>query len=107
MNNNMRTHSGFGLASFILSLIAVLTTAIFIIAALKFISVGLTYGGMFMIGLLIIATLLFSLIGLIFGIIAVCQKNRKKLYSILGIVISAVVFVTIVFLFILGHYAVI
>ena len=103
MNNNTQEHSSLGLAAFILSLVAVLGSAIFILAAIKIMTVGLTYGAMLLIGIVIITTILLSLNGLVFSFVALFQKNRKKLYSILGLIINACVFLAIVILLILGH----
>ena len=86
-------HSGFGVASFIISMGAgLLCLAMFIVAGVMEAS---TPGGMseedpmvMLVGFGILAGGFAMLLGLVFGIAGLFQENRKKIFAILGLLLS-------------------
>lgn len=100
-------HSGLGIASFITAIFSgCFIFVIMIIAGVIEIS---NPGGMdensaaaIIIGLFIIIFLGTALLGLGLGIASLIQKNRKKIFGILGTIISLITFLGTVFLIILG-----
>ncbi len=88
-----KKHSGPGIASFITSIVSgLLLFVLFVIAGMIEVS---TPGGMdehsaeaIIIGFIIIFLVLTSLIALGLGIGGLCQKERKKIFAILGTTIS-------------------
>lgn len=100
-------HSGLGIASFVTSIVAGLFTFILIIVA------GVletsTPGGIdekspaaIIIGLLIIAFILASLVSLGLGIGGLFTKERKKIFAILGTIFSSVTLLGTVSIMLLG-----
>jgi hypothetical protein len=89
-----RKHSGMGIASFIISIVAGLSLfAIIVVAGVLEVS---TPGGLGedsiaagIIGLLIIAMIFVSMVALGLGIAGLVQKNRKKIFALLGTIFSA------------------
>jgi hypothetical protein len=98
-------HSGFGIASFIISIVQAIITMIVILSA------GLV-GRMhpsndkqlffMIIGLLVFAGLFVNLVGAGLGIGGVFQNNRKKVFSILGIIFNFAVIISVSALIIFG-----
>lgn len=87
-------NSGLGIASFIISILAGLSIVAIIVAA------GIlemsTPGGMgedsveaAIVGMLIIAMIFVSMLALGLGIAGLVQKNRKKIFAVLGTIFSA------------------
>ncbi|HET7655954.1 MAG TPA: hypothetical protein VFK18_03035 [Luteimonas sp.] len=115
MGDNMaqsmeRRHSGLGIASFITSLVAGLLTFILIAAAAMMVAssqgtfdetspeaVGL--------GLGIMALLLVELVAVGLGIAGMLQKERKKLFAILGLVLSGLAILIVLALMVIGNAA--
>ncbi len=100
-------HSGLGIASFITSIIAGIL--IFLLIAVAGVMEASTPGGMdeesagtIVVGLLLIAFLGASLVALGLGIGGLMQKERKKIFAILGTVFAAVSLVGTISLMILG-----
>ena len=101
-------HSGIGIASFITSIVVIiLFFSIFIFAAIVAIS---TPGGVdeesvevAVFGIVIIALLLVGLVAIGLGIGGLYQKDRKKIFSILGTTFSSVTVVGIILLMIVGE----
>ena len=102
-----KKHSGLGIASFITSIISAILIFILMVAA------GLiaasSPGGMdqaspaaVMIGLLLFAFLFISLVALGLGVGGIFQKERKKIFSVLGAIFSAVTIICTVSVVILG-----
>ena len=89
-------HSGIGIASFVMSLVFGLgMLVIMVIAAMMEAS---TPGGMnqespeaMAVGLAVIGCLLMVAIGGILGVVGVLQKDRNKLFAILGLVLNGLV----------------
>jgi hypothetical protein len=100
-------HSGLGISSFIISTaIGVLMFLLFIVAGIMETS---TPGGIdedstgaMLVGLFLIAFLILDLLAIGLGIAGLIQKDRKKMFSILGVVFSASTVVITTFLMILG-----
>lgn len=87
-------HSGFGIASFIISLAA--AVGLFLLVVIAGVMEASAPGGIdeesagaIFLGLMIFGAIGIDLLALLFGIIGVLQKDRKKIFSILGIVFSA------------------
>jgi hypothetical protein len=99
-------HSGLGIASFIVSVAAgFLTFCCIVVAGVM----AAKPGGMdetspeaIIVGLLLFAFLFVSLVGLGLGIGGLVQKDRKKIFAVLGTIFSALTIAGTVFLFILG-----
>ena len=100
-------HSKLGIASFIMSV--VITALIFL--AIIFAGVMATSTGgvdetsteAIILGLVIIGMLLLDLVALGLGIGAIFQKDRNKLFAILGIIISAVTLLGTISLIVIGN----
>ena len=100
-------HSGLGIASFIMSLVIALT--VFILIVVAGILETTTPGGMdedspaaMIVGLFVIGGLIGNLAGMALGITGMVQKNRKRIFSILGLILNGVVFFGILLLIIIG-----
>jgi hypothetical protein len=101
-------HSGFGIASFIVSIVQAFITMIVVLSA------GLV-GRMhpsndkqlffMIIGLLVFAGLFVNLVGVGLGIGGIFQHNRKKVFSILGIIFNFAVILSVAALIIFGLIA--
>ena len=102
-------HSGFGVASFIISILAgLLMFLIFVIATIIQVS---TPGGMdrqsiqaMLVGLSIIALLFFDIVAVVLGIVGLFQKKRKKLFAVLGIIFSSATVISMILLIIVGVF---
>ncbi|SFQ60168.1 hypothetical protein SAMN05216578_101338 [Halopseudomonas formosensis] len=100
-------HSGVGIASFVTSIVAgVLIFLLVIIAGVLEVS---TPGGMdeesiaaVLIGLFLFAFLGAELVALGLGIGGLIQKDRKKIFAILGVVFSATALLITLFILFLG-----
>ncbi|WP_433943902.1 hypothetical protein [Paenibacillus sp. SN-8-1] len=94
-------HSGPGIASFVVSLLAFIAYIAAIMIVLNtsrdLINSGLpvtnevilNHFGFMVAGLIVLAAIVLTLVGSILGIIGLALKNRKKLFAILGIIICA------------------
>ncbi|GIU20614.1 hypothetical protein TUM4644_10420 [Shewanella colwelliana] len=100
-------HSGLGIASFVLSIVSlVLTFGLLIVAGVL---EATTPGGMneesieaIVVGLLLFAFIGTALIATGLGIAGLCQKQRKKIFAILGTIFSLVTVVSTVSLISFG-----
>ncbi|MBP3962165.1 hypothetical protein [Paenibacillus lignilyticus] len=116
-----KTQSKLGIASFIIGLISIIGFIIAIILATSFImnhnfadSNTLqqeieanmadleTYAPIIGAGLLIIGSMGASIVGLILGIVGACAKNKRKAFSIIGIIINGLLPVGFIGLFLIG-----
>lgn len=102
-----KKHSGFGIASFITSIVSGLL--IFLIMVVAGVMEASTPGGIdeesagaAMVVLFLFAFLGATLVALGLGIAGLLQKERKKIFAILGTVFSAVTLVVTIFLMIIG-----
>ncbi len=102
-----KKHSGFGIASFVLSLFAGFGMFVAICAAGVLaarnpqIFEGTSPVAIFT-GLAIIAFGALGVLSLLFGIIGCCQKGRKRIFAILGTVFSGMLIFGTLFLMLLG-----
>ncbi len=100
-------HSGIGVASFVISILAgILIFIVFAVAGSLEVS---TPGGIdensteaIMIGLAIIGLLFFNVLAVGLGIGGLLQKERKKIFAILGTVFSSFLILSVIGLMILG-----
>lgn len=102
-----KKHSGLGIASFILSIVSGLL--IFLVVVVAGVMEASTPGGIdeessgaVMLGLFLFAFLGAALVALGLGIGGLLQKERKKIFAILGTVFSAVSVVLTIFIMIIG-----
>jgi len=100
-------HSGFGIASFITSIVSGIF--IFLLVVIAAVVEASTPGGMdeesvgtAMVGLFFIALIGADLAALGLGIGGLLQKERKKIFAALGTVFSAVSLVVMILLMIVG-----
>lgn len=92
---NKTTHSWLGISSFIISIIFIAETFItFLIAGVLEVS---TQGGLneqsataVIIGMVIIFFNIIGVIGLGLGIAALFEKNKKKIFSVLGVILNTI-----------------
>ncbi|MFD0586377.1 hypothetical protein ACFQZE_00060 [Paenibacillus sp. GCM10027627] len=112
----IKKHSGPGIASFIIGLLAIVGLIIAIIMSVAAAgSLGSTdplaieeemlNGGALALvgaGLLMIGSIVLSLIGLILGIIGAVLKNRKQVFSIIGIILNVLIIGGLIILMIIG-----
>lgn len=89
-------HSGLGIASFVLSMTVGLV--VFVLIAIAGYQEMKTPGGMdenapetMLLGLLMMGALLLNLVGVALGIAGVVQKDRKKIFGVLGLTFNLVV----------------
>lgn len=102
-----KKHSGLGIASFITSIVSGLL--IFLLIVVAGVMEASTPGGIdeesagaVMVGLFLFAFLGAALVALGLGIGGLLQKERKKIFAILGTVFSAVSLVVTIFIMIIG-----
>ena len=102
--------SGFGVASFIMSLLVGVAT-IACVAIAGYVE-STTPGGIdenspkaVMIGLGIIACIGLAILGAVFGLVGVCSANKKKVFAILGLAFNGLIVLGVVGLMILGMAA--
>ena len=103
--NITQKHSGFGIASFIIAIIQGVTTAVVVILASVFAAKepqSENEVALAIIGLAIFGGIFAHLVGLGLGIAGVVQKDRKKVFSILGLIFNIVAVITIALLMIIG-----
>lgn len=101
-------HSGLGIASFILSILV--GAFEFFLFAITGILETRTPGGLneesaeaIILGLLIIAGLIVSLAGAGIAIGGLLQKNRHKVFAVLGVIFNIVLFIGVLVLIIIGN----
>ena len=104
---NEQKHSGLGIASFITSIVS--GFFIFLVIVIAGVMETSTPGGMdeesagaVMVGLFLFAFLGTSLVALGLGIGGLIQKERKKIFAVLGTVFAAATIVVTIFLMMLG-----
>jgi len=96
-------HSGIGIASFITSIVVGILI-FFVIVVSGVMAVSMPSEGLFVVvGLFVIALLIADIVALGLGIGGLCQKDRKKIFAILGTVFSSITVVGTIFLTILGN----
>ncbi|MBI5777861.1 MAG: hypothetical protein HZA49_00195 [Planctomycetes bacterium] len=100
-------HSGFGIASFIISL--VMGVADFLLLAAAGIMEVSTPGGIddksasaVILGLIMIGGFVLNLAGLAFGIVGLLARDRKKVLAILGLIFNLIILIGMVGIMALG-----
>lgn len=100
-------HSGIGIASFVISILAGIL--IFIVLGIAGSLEASTPGGMdensteaVMVGLAIIGLLFLNVLSVGLGIGGLLQKERKKIFAILGTVFSSFLILSVIGLMVLG-----
>lgn len=100
-------HSGLGVASFITSLVS--GVLIFLLIALAGVMEATTPGGIneesasaILVGLFLFAFLFVALVALGLGIGGLLQKDRKKVFAVLGTLFSSVTIVGTLFVMMVG-----
>lgn len=103
-------HSGFGITSFIMSL--VIAGGLFIMVMIAGVMETTTPGGIdensagaVILGMMIIAGGGLQLVAMVLGLVGLFQKERKKLFAIFGTVISAFTLLSIAGLMLIGMAA--
>lgn len=103
-------HSGFGIASFVVVLAA--GTLEFVLVVIAGILETTTPGGIdddspitILLGVAMIGGLFLDLLGIVLGTVGLCQRQRKKIFAVLGVVIGSLVFVGLLFVIVLGLLA--
>lgn len=102
-----KKHSGLGISSFIISIvIGVLMFLLFVVAGVMETStpggIDEESAGAVVVGLFLLAFLLLDVLALGLGIAGLVQKDRKKIFPVLGVVFSATTMLTTVFFMIIG-----
>lgn len=97
-------HSGLGIASFVISLLNGPLMLGLVIAAGAMVEGGMSENepGMAVVGLVLIGSIVMSVIGLVLGIVACVQKDRKKLFGIIGLIINGLTVLGIGLIMIIG-----
>ena len=100
-------HSGFGISSFISSII--IGSGMFLLIIFATIMESSSQEEMsddspiaIILGLMLIGSLMLNFVSLGLAIAGLCQKNRKKVFSILGLVFSLLIFLGVTGLMIIG-----
>ena len=102
--------SGLGIASFIIagfSILASVAVIVSMVTKLRTVtpehSPGAVYGSVMMMGLAFVGIMFLALVGLILGIVALTQPHQKRLMSILGTVLNALIIVGYIVLMVIGR----
>jgi hypothetical protein len=101
-------HSGLGIASFVIGLVAAVVVFLALLAAGV---LSIAHGGaidqrapaVILVGLVMVLFLLIAFIGIVLGLIGVLQARRRKLFAGLGLGINAAVVIGTLALIMLGH----
>lgn len=101
-------HSGLGIAAFVISLVAGIGMfLVFVIAGMMQLrmSGGLSEhkGAVMMVGVVVIGLFLTNLVGTGLAIGGLCQKERRKIFPILGLVFNSVIVFGVLVLMIVGR----
>lgn len=103
-------HSGFGIASFIITLAT--GAWVFVLIVIAGVLETTTPGGVdensplvILLGLAMFGGLFVDLMGITFGIIGLFQSDQKKLFAILGVIFGFLVIVGFLFVLLIGLLA--
>lgn len=100
-----KKHSAYGIACFIISIVAILMIfgVLLVSQIINPIEAGLSEDSFYVvIGLIAILGGFLSLIGLGLGIYGVVQKNRKRVFSVLGVIFNVLVVIFVLACFFIG-----
>ena len=98
-------HSGLGIASFIIALLQGLLTYMVILIAGVLAAAGPQRDnevGFMIVGLLIITGIFTHCVGAGLGIAGLVQKNRKKVFAVLGLILNACALLMVLALMLVG-----
>ncbi|HEU0264454.1 MAG TPA: hypothetical protein VFR01_01875 [Geobacterales bacterium] len=101
-------HSGYGIASFVVSLVQGVLTMAVIVGAGMMSTMGPQQDhqvGFMIVGLFIFLGIFVHLVGVGLGITGLVQKNRKRVFSILGLIFNAVALLVVLLLMVVGFMA--
>jgi hypothetical protein len=105
-NANLK-HSGLGIASFVLSVISIVSIFIlFVTAGALNASGGEDEVTNVIVGAFFLFFMMLTVISIGLGIAGLIIKNRKRVFAALGLTFSVIVFLLSIFLVIVGLYAV-
>jgi hypothetical protein len=100
-------HSGFGIASFVIALAA--GALEFVLIAIAGILETTTPGSMdensplaMLLGVVMFGGLFLVLMGIIFGIVGLFQRDRKRIFALLGVIFGCLVIVGVLFVLVIG-----
>lgn len=98
-----KKQSGLGIASFVMSLVSIISyiITIFVAGALQ-LEGDISDSGLAIVGLFVILIGLMNITALILGIVALFMKNRKKSLAVAGIIINVIAIIGIILLMIIG-----
>ncbi len=101
-----RKGSGVGMASFIIAIIVGIGEFIMVVIAGMMASAP---GGMneeapatVALGLLLLAGLALALVGAVLGLVSIMQRDRKKIFGILGLIFNAAILAVVLLLMVVG-----
>jgi hypothetical protein len=104
---SVRTHSGLGIVSFVIAIAVGLFE--FILFAIAGVLETTTPGGIdenspatILLGLALVGGLLVNVLGIGLGIGGLCQRYRRKLFAVLGVVLGSVALLGVLLLMIIG-----
>ena len=101
-------HSAFGIASFVISLMAGIgESLLLVLSGILYASTGgdLDSRSSMLVGLgcLIIGGILLGFIGAALGIVGLVEKERKRVFAILGLIFSAVIVIGVLAVIVVGR----
>jgi hypothetical protein len=100
-------HSGVGIASFVLAIVAVVGELVLITVAAVLVQQGKSQRSpaMMVTGCLLIAGLGVCVVGAILGIVGLFLPNRKKVFAILGLCFNGMILLAVLGLMVIGLMA--
>jgi hypothetical protein len=110
--SGMQKHSRIGIASFVIGLVSMFIFCLAIVLAFGYgLSITATNPSFQVeqsnptvlgLGLLLFSSPILSLVGAVLGFVAVFQKDKKKLFSVLGIVLNLLIMLAFCALLVIG-----
>lgn len=100
-------HSGVGIASFIIGMVVGGVQLVLVVVAAAMVMGGASEDSpqMMVVGCSFLVGMAANLVGIVLGIVGAVQKNRKKVFSILGLTINALVLLGLLGLMVIGLVA--
>ncbi len=99
-----KKQSGLGIASFVMSMVNIAMIISIFVASFKASANVYTVDSslLVLVGLLSILCVILSVVGTVLGTISVCQKNKKKVFGIIGLVINGCELALMILIFAIG-----
>ncbi|NLD44028.1 MAG: hypothetical protein GX657_11105 [Chloroflexi bacterium] len=101
-----KRHSGYGIASFVISLVAILTLVLFFAAGLGVLTAGASSdstmtaaGGMALFAFSICGAPLVGIVGIALGIMGIRDRDRKRSFAVVGLVLNSLIAVGLIGLY--------